>query len=272
MATPTVYVICDANCRWEGMTKEQILTAITQAVNEGTIGDIDTGFITTVKTINGTPLKFFVGAQNEYDALSDEAKQNLFAIITNDTTKEGIEAAIKELQESKTVFENVMTGNIPVPKAEADQKGRKIHETYFEASKYLQAHFSPIGGRGFCVGDEVLIGKPPEGKSLNDIVCGVLVYKYDTAIECPFFTTPFTDFEKLRFNGTRCNNVNGATTVSVDASIRIIDDGSALDGTMAFTINRVYETEVTANSNTTFFIREPHSGLSKDNYICLYFR
>lgn len=102
MNTPTVYVICDANCKFEGMTKEQILTAIVQAVNEGTIGDINTGFITTVKTINGTPLKFFVGKQADYDLLTDEDKQNLFAIITDDTTKEGILTAIKELQETAT--------------------------------------------------------------------------------------------------------------------------------------------------------------------------
>lgn len=98
MATPTVYVICDQNCKFEGMTKEQILTAITQAVNEGTIGDIDTGFVTTIKTINGTALKFFVGDQATYDELTDAEKINLFAVITNDTTKEGILAAIAELQ------------------------------------------------------------------------------------------------------------------------------------------------------------------------------
>lgn len=92
------YVLCDSNCKFESMTKEQILTAITQAVSEGTIGDIDTGFITTIKTVNGTPLKFFVGQQSEYEALTDDEKQNLFALITNDTTKEGIESAIEEFQ------------------------------------------------------------------------------------------------------------------------------------------------------------------------------
>lgn len=98
--TPRVYVICDQNCKFEGMTKEQIYAAIVQAVNEGTIGDIDAGFITTVKTINGLPLKFFVGPQATYDALSDEEKENVFAIITNDTTRAGLLAAIESLQNS----------------------------------------------------------------------------------------------------------------------------------------------------------------------------
>lgn len=85
--TPKVYVICDQNCKFEGMTKEQILTAIIQAVNEGTIRDIDAGFVQTIKTINGVALKFFVGEQSEYNKLSDDDKKDLFAIITNDNTK-----------------------------------------------------------------------------------------------------------------------------------------------------------------------------------------
>ena len=96
--TPKVYVLCDANCKWEGMTKEQILTAITQAVNEGTISNIDTGFVQTIKTINGHGLKFFVGEQSEYDALSADDKQDLFAIITNDITREGLLNAFNDLK------------------------------------------------------------------------------------------------------------------------------------------------------------------------------
>lgn len=105
-ATPKVYVICDNNCKYEGLTKEQILTAIAQAVEKGTITDVDTGFITTVKTINGTGLKFFVGEQHEYEALTDEQKQGLFAIITNDTTREGLLNAIASLEERAQALEN----------------------------------------------------------------------------------------------------------------------------------------------------------------------
>ena len=97
MATPTVYVICGNNCRYEGMTKEQILTAIMQAAQEGKIRDVDAGFVTTINTINGKPLKFFYGPQAEYDALTAEQKAGLFALITNDTTKEGLLEAIASL-------------------------------------------------------------------------------------------------------------------------------------------------------------------------------
>lgn len=123
------YVLCDANCKFEGMTKEQILTAIAQAVENGTVGDIDTGFVTTVKTITGAPLKFFAGTQYEYEQLTDEQRQNLFAIITNDVTKEGISEmlsehseTLSELSEKTAAQENwrdsVMDGSTAVKNAE----------------------------------------------------------------------------------------------------------------------------------------------------------
>lgn len=110
MGTPTVYVICNSNCKFEGMTKEQILTAIAQAVESGKISDVDTGFITTIKTIKGQPLKFFVGERSEYEALTEDEKKNLFAIITNDTTKESLMNIVEEMQD-------ILDGKSAVPKA-----------------------------------------------------------------------------------------------------------------------------------------------------------
>ena len=43
-----------------------------------------TGRIGSIETISGSPLHFSVGTQEEYDALSDEQKQDLFAIITDE--------------------------------------------------------------------------------------------------------------------------------------------------------------------------------------------
>lgn len=141
--TPTVYVICDNNCKYEGLTKEQILTAITQAVNEGAIGDINTGFVTKIKTINNKYLQFFVGEQWQYDALDNEAKQNLFALITNDTTKDGILKAISDLKDgTETVGRAAYAENAKnaenANEAINDSSGRKIEDTYAEKfSGYL---------------------------------------------------------------------------------------------------------------------------------------
>ena len=142
MATPIVYVICDQNCKFEGMTKEQILTAIAQAVETGTIGDIDTGFITTIKTINGTPLKFFVGEQAEYDALTAEKKAGLFAIITNDATKAALLEAIEELQTNyKTLSEGLTDGSFVVGNAKDAETASALksnEKTYTETSNEIK--------------------------------------------------------------------------------------------------------------------------------------
>lgn len=95
MSDRKYYVICEQGCRFESMTKEQILAAITQAVEEGKIGDIDTGFVSKVKTINERTLRFFCGTQSEYDALSEDDKKNTLAVITNETLVDDIVAEIK---------------------------------------------------------------------------------------------------------------------------------------------------------------------------------
>lgn len=128
MDTPKVYVLCDNNCKYEGMTREQILAAIANAVATGSIGECDTGFVSTIKTINGYGLKFFIGEQHEYDALTEEQKQNLFAIITNDTTKEGLLNAIEQLNEDlKTTVEQIKSGAIKVGDAKKADNAFKFN-------------------------------------------------------------------------------------------------------------------------------------------------
>lgn len=92
------YCYCENNCKYETLSKEQILTAIANAIETGSVGNCDTGFITTIKTINGLPLRFFIGEQADYEALSADDKKNLFALITNDTTKESLLKSISEMQ------------------------------------------------------------------------------------------------------------------------------------------------------------------------------
>lgn len=54
-----------------------------------------------IKTIDGSSLKFFVGTQAEYDALTDAEKNNVFALITDDISKEDILEAIEKLKTDK---------------------------------------------------------------------------------------------------------------------------------------------------------------------------
>lgn len=79
------YCFCSSNCKYETMTKEQILAAIAQAVQTGSVGDCDTGFITKIKEKNGGKcVTFWVGTQAQYNAIESK-EQNCMYIITDDT-------------------------------------------------------------------------------------------------------------------------------------------------------------------------------------------
>lgn len=57
-----------------------------------------TGYVRNVQTFDGeTTMKFFIGTEEEYKALTAEQKEDLFAIITNDSTQTDIAEAVKGL-------------------------------------------------------------------------------------------------------------------------------------------------------------------------------
>lgn len=89
MADRKWFVRCLTGCLAEGMTKEQILTAITQAVENGKIHDIDTGFITKIVEQNKQmPLSFWVGTSAEYNAIENK-NEDCFYIITDKAEANG---------------------------------------------------------------------------------------------------------------------------------------------------------------------------------------
>lgn len=70
-----------------------------------------TGLVGSIETIDKQPLHFFVGTKAEYDALPDTVKerQNLFAIITDDKTKEELFAELERLSNSLTALDDALT-------------------------------------------------------------------------------------------------------------------------------------------------------------------
>ena len=93
------YCFCGSNCRYETMTKEQILAAIAQAVQTGKVGDCDTGFITKVKETNGGRyVTFWVGTQAEYNALATK-ELNCMYIITDDDQQGSLGKALNAFKE-----------------------------------------------------------------------------------------------------------------------------------------------------------------------------
>ena len=78
------------------LTKEQIITLVTNIVDSGSVGDIDTGFVTTVKEQNhNAGLKFWVGTKEEYDALPEHLSYTDY-IINDYSPMDDVEEALEE--------------------------------------------------------------------------------------------------------------------------------------------------------------------------------
>lgn len=102
------YVLSDNNCRFESLTKEQILSAIQQAVDSGKIKDVDTGFVTKIKEQNkNAGLMFWVGNQAEYNALESK-KNNCLYIITDDGRNESIDLIWNNLGQLNDIADGAM--------------------------------------------------------------------------------------------------------------------------------------------------------------------
>lgn len=109
MSERKYYCLCDSNCKFETMTKEQILAAIAQAAETGLVFDTEAAFITKVKESNaGGFVTFWVGTKAQYNALARK-EPNCQYIITDDTTLDDIAKLIKDLQDSIPPVDSTLT-------------------------------------------------------------------------------------------------------------------------------------------------------------------
>lgn len=78
----------------EGMTREEVITAIEQIVRTGEVEDLDTGFVTTLKEIhNGIGFRIWLGTTAEYNAL-DHIESNVMYIKTDDNSAAQVAIAV----------------------------------------------------------------------------------------------------------------------------------------------------------------------------------
>lgn len=92
------FVLDEKNCLTESMSKEQILAAIVQAVEEGEIRDVDTGFVTKLKESNyNRQIKFWVGTQAEYNAMQNPP-DNVLYLITDPNLEDDLQNQIDALE------------------------------------------------------------------------------------------------------------------------------------------------------------------------------
>lgn len=81
---------------FEGMTKEQIITAIAEATGV-TVEDIDSAFITKLKEINkGNTIQIWMGTNAEYNAIENKLDDVLY-IVTDDTFVSDTNTSIEDL-------------------------------------------------------------------------------------------------------------------------------------------------------------------------------
>lgn len=96
MSDRNYYVISDDNCRFPGMTREQIIAAIAEAT--GNVPEhVDDAFITKIKELNANKqLKFWIGTTAQYVAI-EEKEENVLYILTDEAWGDDMEAEITRL-------------------------------------------------------------------------------------------------------------------------------------------------------------------------------
>ena len=92
---------------------EQYLTDAQKAQARENLG-VDN---TQVVTINGKTLKFFVGKNSEYNQLTPDEKADLFAIITDDTSKADLDTLKEKVSSMDTTVSGLTDGTTSVGKA-----------------------------------------------------------------------------------------------------------------------------------------------------------
>lgn len=111
MPTEKHFVRGESKSIYESMTKEEIVAAIINAIQSGTIGDIDAGFITKIKELNnGEQLSFWVGTSAEFNAL-EQQEENVLYIKTDDTSPEDIGAALEQLNAKTAAHDSQFADN-----------------------------------------------------------------------------------------------------------------------------------------------------------------
>lgn len=107
------------------LTEQQIITLVTNIVQTGQVGDIDTGFVTKIKEQNhGRALQFWIGTQAEYNAIA-EPTANMFYIVTDDPYKQEVQAALNAI--------NTRIDDIDFPGVEAELSAMQTNITNFES-------------------------------------------------------------------------------------------------------------------------------------------
>ena len=173
------YCFCGSNCKYETMTKEQIIAAIAQAATTGFVFDTEAAFITKVKESNaGGFVTFWVGTTAQYNALTKK-DPNCIYIKTDDTEKAELSALLKSMKESIPPVDKKLA--VSGAAADALVTGGRIRG--LEATKLPKGLFSHHIGVNKNEGSQTFwqqIEAIYAGMAAQSIeyVCGNVIYDY----------------------------------------------------------------------------------------------
>lgn len=112
-----IYAYCGANCKHKVLSAAQQIDLIQEMLANGGKVPTEITLVTPVNEIidqnTGKGLKLFIGTKTEYEEWSGN-KSNVFAIITDDKTKEEILSRLDKLDNS---MNGILAGTIVVPKS-----------------------------------------------------------------------------------------------------------------------------------------------------------
>lgn len=145
MSDRKYYVFCEDNCKFESMTKEEIIAAIAEATGN-TPTNIDDAFITKLKELNrGAGIKFWIGTQAEYNAI-ENPEANVLYIFTDSSEWDDIERLARET--AQAVVDDKMDKNAT---SDLNMNGMSITNVAFPTSdndaatkSYVEGNFLKI--------------------------------------------------------------------------------------------------------------------------------
>lgn len=126
----TYYVICEDGCRFEGMTKAQIIENILAEVEEHGTRKVTYNAPFSAKEINaGKEFSLWIGTQAEYNALSSTEENVLYIIAEDNAAKQSIIDDIDDINDDleamETDIESVMNGVAALKLAKDQQQAAR---------------------------------------------------------------------------------------------------------------------------------------------------
>lgn len=208
------YVLCADNCKFESMTKEQIIAAIAEATGK-TPTDIDSAFISKIKEINkGATVQIWLGTTAEYNAIT-EKRTDVIYIKTDDSALDDLtnyfETKIKELQTLINATATSLQGQI-------NEEKRHIYEFTLSDSfsltlndGYIAAEFIRSVRNGFNVvvkaarGNiiyELQIVKFEGNNATLELLCDNKCYEWEFGMVTKAATPTINEVTPVKYNLT----------------------------------------------------------------------